>query len=189
MKRSNRKSNKSPFKIARQIRRADKVAAQAMKHNQRNEILLACLANVTPASLGITERAYFDEHRLYKTCDPPVPGDDDYAPQQDSLAFIANRGNVKDTQASSLLSSFPSSSYSSPLPSKSILSTFPREDPDFGPIDSGCNLPVTNPKTVLPSLRPQPLHSYGQFHAGFASPTANVNAALISQTSDPLLVA
>jgi hypothetical protein len=128
-----------------------------------------------------------DEKSWYTTCPAPIVGDFDYVASPASFASYSTPENesylslesvqshsIVDTlaRAFSLTTPMPfvsASAFASekliasdgPPPDPPDSSVLPRDNLDYGPADSGCNLPVTNPRTVqhfglTPQLWPTP---------------------------------
>ena len=154
---------------------------------QRESIALSCIANSHASRESNPDRAYLDEQSWYTTCPAPVEGDSDYiaspasfanysSPENESYLHLENihSHNIVDTLARTFSfaasSSFATGSAlasekfivgEAPPPEPPDNHVAPRDNLDFGPADSGCNLPVTNPRTVkhfglTPQLWPTP---------------------------------
>jgi len=158
---------------------------------EREKISLSCIANSYALRESNSERAYLDEKSWYTTCPAPVEGDADYvaSPASDSNYSTPANESYLDlvcaythkivdsvSRAFSFTNPMPFTSMSLLAPAKIIASenpppeppdntsVHPRDNLDYGPADSGCNLPVTNPRTVqhfglIPQLWPTPCWS------------------------------
>ena len=154
---------------------------------ERERIVLSCIASSHAPRESNSERAYLDEKSWYTTCPAPVEGDADYVASSASASNYSSPTNesyldlvcayshkIVDSvsRAFSFANPMPFISVSSSVPEKIIASENPPPEPpdssvqprdnlDYGPADSGCNLPVTNPRTVqhfglTPQLWPTP---------------------------------
>jgi hypothetical protein len=115
---------------------------QAKRKQAREAIELACLKDDPTLERPFFDepRAYLDDKRWYTTCVPPLPHEEDFIPTE-ARAFVATK--IADKIVDSVFSA-GSDRVDPPLQE-------PRKPPDpadHGPIDSGCNLPVTNPQAV-----------------------------------------
>ena len=154
---------------------------------QRESIALSCIANSHASRESNPDRAYLDEQSWYTICPAPVEGDSDYiaspasfanysSPENESYLHLESIHSHKIVDTLARAFSFAASS-SFTTGSTLALEKFiigeappleppdnhvaPRDNLDFGPADSGCNLPVTNPRTVkhfglTPQLWPTP---------------------------------
>ena len=131
------------------VKRRDQRFKTALEHEAaREQIAFACMTDAVPARPVFDEpRAYIDDSRWYTICPEPQRGDVDFDLRNPHPFYTMSSSGMESSTVYAARTD--GSDPDLPEPRKPPDTAPPSSSlEDYGPIDSGCNLPVTNPATV-----------------------------------------